>query len=338
MKLQTWLKKFGSALSWLPVLALSLGLAYAEHPKLANDLPDDTSMVDVIIQYKQPPTQADHRKVSEKGGQLKQSLESPNGAVYSVSAAEWKTWPKTENVAYISPDRSVQGTLEYANPTVYANIARRYGWDGTGVGVAVIDSGLQGRPDLNFKSGTSRVVYSQSFIAGLDATDFYGHGTHVAGIVAGNGYQSTGPNATRSFIGIAPNATIVALRVLDGNGNGTDSAMIGAINQAIPLKAKYNIRVINLSLGRPVYENYNKDPLCLAVEKAWQKGIVVVVAAGNEGRNNTFGTNGYGTITAPGNDPYVITVGAMKDASTASRADDSIASYVKRSHSGGPHR
>ena len=86
--------------------------------------------------------------------------------------------------------------------------------------------------------------------------------------------------------------------------------MISAIQQAISLKSTYNIRVINLSLARGVYESYTLDPLCQAVESAWKAGIVVVVAAGNMGEYNGAGTNGYATIGAPGNDPYVITVGA----------------------------
>ena len=123
---------------------------------------------------------------------------------------------------------------------------------------------------------------------------------------------------------------LINLRVLDQNGAGTDSQVIAAIQTAIQLKSKYNIRVINLSLGRPVYESYALDPLCQAVEQAWKAGIVVVVAAGNDGRNNNAGTNGYGTIAAPGNDPYVITVGAMNTAGTSSRSDDQIASYSSK--------
>ena len=106
--------------------------------------------------------------------------------------------------------------------------------------------------------------------------------------------------------------------------------MIAAIGRAIELKDQYNIRVINLSLGRPVYESYETDPLCQAAEAAWNAGIVVVVAAGNLGRDDSFDNDGYGTITAPGNDPYVITVGAMKTNATASRADDLIASYSSK--------
>ena len=88
--------------------------------------------------------------------------------------------------------------------------------------------------------------------------------------------------------------------------------------------------MINLSLGRPVTSSYVNDPLCQAVQQAWQAGIVVVVAAGNDGRDNSQGTNGYGTITAPGNSPYVITVGAMNTVGTLTTADDKIASYSSK--------
>ncbi len=106
------------------------------------------------------------------------------------------------------------------------------------------------------------------------------------------------PEMHASVRGITPAANLIDLRVLDQNGSGTESAVIAAIEQSIALRAKYNIRVINLSLGRPVYESYKVDPLCQAVEAAWNAGIVVVVAAGNDGRDNSWGTNGYGTITA----------------------------------------
>src|SRR5262249_31711273 len=120
------------------------------------------------------------------------------------------------------------------------------------------------------------------------------------------------------------------LRVLDQNGQGTDSGVIAAIQQAIYLQSKYKIRVINLSLGRRVYESYKLDPLCQAVEAAWKKGLVVVVAAGNYGRDNSMGTSGYATITSPGNDPYVITVGAMKTENSPDRSNSLITSYSSK--------
>src|SRR5207302_6634631 len=135
---------------------------------------------------------------------------------------------------------------------------------------------------------------------------------------------NAGAASNNTYKGIAPNANIINLRVLDANGSGQDSAVIGAIQRAIQLKSTYNIRVINLSLGRPVFESYTLDPLCQAVESAWNAGIVVVVAAGNNGRDDSQNTNGYGTIQAPANDPYVFTVGAMKTMNTPGRADDLI--------------
>jgi serine protease AprX len=193
-------------------------------------------------------------------------------------------------------------------------------------------AGIRGNADLNTpRLNTSRVVYSQSWVNdGAGALDLYGHGTHVAGIMAGDGVNSTGPQYTKTFRGIAPNVNLVNLRVLDANGRGTDSGVIAAIQTAIQLKSKYNIRVINLSLGHPVFESYTVDPLCQAVEAAYRAGIVVVVAAGNEGRNNAQGNEGYGTIGVPANDPYVITVGAMRSMGTSTRADDLIATYSSK--------
>ena len=148
--------------------------------------------------------------------------------------------------------------------------------------------------------------------------------------MAGNGANSTGTGYFKTFRGIAPNANLINLRVLDDKGAGTDSAVISAISAAIQLKSQYNIRVINISLGRPVYESYTRDPLCLAVEKAWKAGIVVVVAAGNQGRNDTKGTQGYATVTSPANDPLAITVGAMKTMDTTAWTDDLVASYSSK--------
>ena len=109
--------------------------------------------------------------------------------------------------------------------------------------------------------------------------------------------RSPGAVVTRSFRGTAPGANLIDLRVLDANGMSNDSVIISALEQAVKLKARYNIKVINLSVGRPIPESANLDPLCKAVAAAWRQGIVVVVAAGNLGRN------GYATITSPGNSP-----------------------------------
>jgi serine protease AprX len=237
------------------------------------------------------------------------------------------------DVVYISPDRPVQGALNLAASAVNADLAHTWGWNGTGVGIAIIDSGVNPVWDLTQagNSKTPRIIYSQNFDPAANTTsDLYGHGTHVAGIIASNGGSSTCGNCDVTFQGIAPNANIINLRVLDQNGSATDSTVIAAVQTAITLQNAYNIRVINLSLGRGIFETYTLDPLCQAVEQAWKSGIVVVVGAGNYGRDNSYNNYGYGTITAPGNDPYVITVGAMKTMGTPSRSDDLIATYSSK--------
>ena len=222
-------------------------------------------------------------------------------------------------------DHPIRAKLDYAAAAVTATIAaERYGVSGAGIGVAVIDSGIT--PGAEF---AGRIVYNEDFTGG-NADDPYGHGGHVAGIIAGDGGNSHCATCNRNLQGFAPAASIVNLRVLDRNGDSSDSIVIAAIERAIELRSKYNIRVMNLSLGRPVFESYTRDPLCRAVEAAWKAGIVVVVAAGNDGRCDVFNNDGYGTINAPANDPYVITVGAMKTLETYNRADDLIASYSSK--------
>src|SRR5438309_728038 len=330
-------------LALVALLAAALSLADGKKHKLSKDLDalkgsNSGPTVDVIIQFNQAPTDVHHQKVHSKGGVLKSKMDLIKGAHYSVPVGSLDALADDPDVAYISPNRPLSGTstLDYGAESVNAPVAWQQGLDGTGVGVAVIDSGVTAVGDLYWwipanQTYGSRVVYSQNFVPGAtDASDQYGHGTHVAGIIAGAGWFSTGSNFTHTFKGIAPNANIINLRVLDQNGVGTDSSVIAAIQTAISLKSTYNIRVINLSLGRQVYESYTLDPLCQAVEAAWNAGIVVLAAAGNQGRNDSAGTGGYGTIAAPGNDPYVITVGVMKTANTPTRIDDTIASYSSK--------
>jgi serine protease AprX len=319
--------------------ALALRIASAQRSKIAPDLAriDTRSKVNVIVQFKHVPTEAQHMKVRNQGGRLTMRLGRVKAGLYSVPASALATLANDPEVAYISPDRKLKGKLDLTAEAVNAAAAWLLNLDGTGIGVAVIDSGISDHPDLANSSGASRVVYSQDFTGSGTADDQYGHGEHVAGIVAGNGASSTCPTCTRTLMGMAPNVSLINLRVLDENGSGTDSEVIAAIDQAIALASIYNIRVINLSLGRGVYESYTQDPLCQAVEAAWQAGIVVVVAAGNEGRDNSVGENGYGTVTAPGNDPFVITVGSMKDMGTADRSDDLIGSYSSKGPTGVDH-
>lgn len=327
----------------LAVILLMMSAAIhtaAAQDKLAPELRqiETGATADVIVQYRQGPTALQHRRVLDGGGELRSELAVIHAAHYSIPASQLEALSNDPDVEYISPDRVVTatsssvytGSPDYGWRTVGADLATSvFGLDGTGIGIALIDSGVDAFIDLQDAQGRDRVVYRGSFVSGA-ATDLYGHGDHVAGILAGNGTRSSGSSFTYLVRGIAPNAHIISLKVLDTTGSGTDSGVIAAIQQAIALKAQYNIRVINLSLGRPVTVSYLLDPLCQAVQQAWQAGIVVVVAAGNNGRDNSQGTDGYGTITAPGNSPFVITVGAMNTKGTLSAADDKIGSYSSK--------
>ena len=316
------------------------------NPKLSVDLAagDGQAQSKIIVQWKQKPTEVQHQKVLSRGGTLNRSFSNVSSAAYSLPSSELSALANDAEVVFITPDRPVHAKLDYSAAAVNASTAWNSGVNGAGIGIALIDSGVNSNADLN-----GRIVYNQDFTSSSSSSssggllglpllflapavgpDLFGHGEHVAGILAGNGSSSNCLLCDRHLVGIAPGANIVNLRVLDQNGVGTDSEVIAAIDQAISLAHTYNIRVINLSLGRPVYESYTLDPLCQAVEQAWKAGIVVVVAAGNDGRDNSFGNNGYGTISAPGNDPYVITVGAMKTMDTYTRTDDLIASYSSK--------
>jgi len=292
--------------------------------------PQTADTVEVIIQFRRGATlPALLNKVKAIGGSHRNTLDVIHGGLFRVPVDLLPILAQDPDITYISPDRQTfkLSPGDYILDATVTNPVINLGYTGVGIGVAVIDSGVKSNhPDFqNTSTGYSRVVYSQSFISGLDASDQYGHGTHVAGLIAGNGAVSGG-----WMRGVAQRANIINLRVLDANGAGTDSAVIAAIQRAIQLKNTYNIRVINISLGRRVSESYTLDPVCQAVEQAWKAGIVVVVAAGNYGRDNSMNTNGYATITVPGNDPYVITVGALNTHGTQSTSDDTITSYSSK--------
>src|SRR5207245_8643222 len=182
-------------------------------------------------------------KVTGKGAALKEKLSVIRGAAFtSLPAEALAQLAQDPDVAYISPDRPLQGAsnLDYTPETVNAPWAwQQLHLDGTGVGVAVIDSGVYPVADLywyNMLTGAYglRVVYSQSFVPGTtDASDYFGHGTHVAGIIASAGWYSWGNRYSHTFKGIAPNANIINLRALDQNESGTNSSVIAAIQATI---------------------------------------------------------------------------------------------------------
>src|SRR5713226_4167357 len=338
LKTTTWGRRL-AFLTLITLLAAGLSFADGKKHKLSDDLETSKggkngATVDVIIQFNQTPTAAHHQKVQNKGGVLKTKLDFIKGAHYSVPVEALDALADDPDVAYISPNRPVRRSLDHVVTAVNGDLAYASGWNGMGIGIAVVDSGVSSNYDMNSDGNVapSRIVYSQSFVAADTSTaDAYGHGTHVAGIIAGNGYDSSSLyNYPGVYRGLAPEAQIINLRALDSTGAGTDGSVIAAIQQAVALQSTYNIRVINLSLGRGVYESYTLDPLCQAVESAWRAGIVVVVAAGNMGEYNGAGTSGYATIGAPGNDPYVITAGATNTHGTGNQTAQSMTSYSSK--------
>src|SRR5271165_5631892 len=286
--------------------------------------------VKVIVQYRQVPTAWHYAKMQSRGGRLNAKLHMIKSAAFTIPVSALPKLEADPEIASVTIDHPMNVADDLTNDATGVGAAWSAGYTGAGVTVAVIDSGINdSHPDLQGANGNSRVVYHQDF-TGTPTTnssgaqyDLYGHGTHVAGIIAGNGSLSGG-----QYEGVAPGAQLVDLRALDQNGAGTDSGVIAAIQEAITLQSTYNIRVISMSLGRPIFESYTLDPVDQAVEAAWKAGIVVVAAAGNNGRFAP--TNGFGTIGVPANDPSVITVGATMTELTSSRADDQIASYSSK--------
>jgi serine protease AprX len=285
------------------LIAAPAGFAAANNAKLSPDLiAYQAPTARVLIQYNSAPGPLDLSLLQNLVGTVDSivaQLPLINAIVADLPLANILSLTNQPNVKYITLDRTFAPSLSNAAPAVNAPSAWLSGYTGAGVGIALVDSGVASHPDLNGGLlGLSRVVYSQSFVSGdLSTSDTYGHGTHIAGLIAGDGASSTGSKYSRTFKGIAPSAKLINLRVLDQNGMGTDSAVIAAISEAVTLKPLFNIRVLNLSLGRPVYESYQLDPVCQAAEAAWKSGIVVVVAAGNNGRYQ--GTNGYATTRRP---------------------------------------
>jgi serine protease AprX len=299
-------------------------------PLLQRQLSDLSGQSYVIVRAYDATTAATAATLIQLlGGTLGRPLPILSGHAARVPNAAMLTLAENAAIQRISLDRLTFGFMERTSPTIGVTAIRQeLGYDGVGIGVAVIDSGVaEWHDDLENRTapGTQRVDAFVDFVGGLPTQyDDYGHGTHVAGIIAGNGADSGGARA-----GIAPAARLVVLKVLDAMGRGRISDVIAAIDYAVSHKNRFNIRVMNLSIGAGVYESYNTDPLTIAARRAVEHGIVVVAAAGNHGKN-AQGVTQHGAISAPGNAPWVLTVGASSHMGTVDRRDDTIAAFSSR--------
>ncbi len=291
-----------------------------------RDLTDGTVRVIVATTAGEADAVADHLR------QRGRSLVKKHGIIDAVTAelpaADLDELDDDPLVTRISIDADVVGAAadggkKKSDPVASTLLATlglpQSGLTGSGVGVAVIDSGIEQGGDF---SGIG--VYDFTGTSAGPSDDF-GHGTLVSGLIASKGTQSQ-----HAYDGLAPKVRLFSLKVLDAQGHGSTSAVIDALEFAASHRVSLGIDVINLSLGHPIYEPASTDPLVQAVEAAVRAGITVVVSAGNMGRNPTTGISGYAGILSPGNAPSAITVGAIDTRNTTTRADDTVAAYSSR--------
>ncbi|HKP11708.1 MAG TPA: S8 family serine peptidase [Blastocatellia bacterium] len=317
--------------------------------------------VRALIQTNGAVTAALRQAITLAGGTVVRQFSSIDGLLAELPKSRLLDIAGRADVERISADHLAQQSASHLEAATGADLLRAYkpltdsfnGLDGSGVGIAILDSGIMaGHNDFTGLLGlTTRVTASTDIVSsntnlalfegvtgllgGLlpilnPNKDGYGHGSHVAGAAAG---RNAGNNNSRGYEGVAPNASLIDVRVLDGRGLGQTSDVIAGIDWCVANQASKNIKVMNLSLGAASTDSYVADPLCRAVRRAVAAGIVVVAAAGNYGQS-ADGLEQYGSITAPGNDPTVITVGAANTHQTDARGDESVTYFSSR----GPSR
>jgi serine protease AprX len=286
----------------------------------------DAGPVSVIVRAEPGALAVAAREVERLGGEVGRQLRVINGFTAQLPTSQVDRLAGSSGIVSVTGNEPVQmqaaayapttdaGSLYTTTVATGAQAYWKAGYTGKGVDVAVVDTGtapvggLDGAgkvvngPDLSFESQAKNLRY----------LDTYGHGTHMAGIIAGRGAGAVAGSYagdTTNFLGMAPDARIVSVKVADAMGAADVSQIIAAIDWVVQNKTTggLNIRVLNLSFGTNTTNPYTIDPLCHAVEAAWKKGITVVAATGNAGYYMTPGGPG---LTSPARDPYVIAVGA----------------------------
>jgi serine protease AprX len=332
MKKNTFLQIFiialmvlGSFSSVAPAKSVEVTKAQPILALLAAQDPDQ--IVHVIVQKMADTTDAEVR-ASALGGKVTQNLYIINAFAAEISAKAALQLSRVSSVRWVSLDAAMQSsacskcidTSKLTNAYISAIRADQV-WNnkpyiqGQGIGIAVIDSGVNPNGDLYTNMGVNRQVADIRFNSDYNQSTFdgYGHGTHVASIVGGDGSESAG-----KYIGVAPMVNIINVKVSNDDGSASIENVIQGLQWVLENKDTYNIRVLNLSLNSTVAESYHTSPLDAAVEVLWFNGVVVVASAGNKGN---------GAIYPPANDPFVITVGAVDDKGTKSIGDDVLASF-----------
>ncbi|HEX6605551.1 MAG TPA: S8 family peptidase [Chloroflexia bacterium] len=289
---------------------------------LAQAMAAPQAMLHVIVQ-KQPAAADVEAQVARLGGRVTRDLHIIHAFGADVPGRAMAQLAATSGVRWISADTPVvaagcnapcinTGNLKSSYPQT---VRAKNVWNtspgfrqGQGIGVAVLDSGITPHADLG-----NRVVANVTVGASTTVSDTYGHGTHVAGIIGGDGTASNG-----TYIGIAPKVNLVNVKISDDTGAASAADVVAGLQWVNDNKSTYNIRVVNLSLNSSVAESYNVDPIDAAVEILWFNKVVVVVSAGNDGKN---------ALNPPANDPFVITVGAIDDKGTGGTSDDRMPAF-----------
>jgi serine protease AprX len=273
--------------------------------------------VKAILQVNDTNSQALQAQLSRYGVNIESRM--PQFGALAVDIPTKAIEKIADSGNYLSLDRPINGLGHVEQTTGEDAMLAQPGnssLDGSSIGVAIVDSGVS----TKMKSLAGRIVYSKDFTGEGTTNDFYGHGTFVASMIAAQ---------KGSYGGVAPGANIVNFRVLNSQGNGSMSSLLAALNAVMSNRNTYNIRVVNVSLGAAAVDSYKNDPVCRAVRRLVDAGIVVVAAAGNEGKD-ALHPKVYGRIHSPGNEPSAITVGASNTFGTDVRSDDGVTSYSSR--------
>ncbi|MCP4428884.1 MAG: S8 family serine peptidase, partial [Chloroflexi bacterium] len=261
--------------------------------------------------------------VASMGGTVVHDLRLINAVAAEMTLETAVDLSFNANVSWVSLDGAVESagkppkddgptTVNTYLDTLGVRDAWALGYDGQGIGIALIDSGIE-HADLN-----DHVVVEVPFNIHSNIEDYSGHGTHVAGVIAGSGDGSRG-----DYAGVAPGASLIALSVGDYNGNAYESDTVAALQWIYDNKDAYNIRIVNLSINSTTTGFYHESPLNAAAEILWFNGIVVVVSAGNSGTDAQIDT----ITAAPANDPFFIAVGATDENGTDRRQNDTIPTF-----------
>jgi serine protease AprX len=301
------------------------------HPlliQIATETPNER--VSVIVQKLDPSKQAEDM-VLHLGGEVTKDLSIINAFAAELPAKSVPVLASMASVKWVSPDAVMQETkcrdcdknktdeTTWVNSYIQTIGADRVDYDaldGETVAVAVVDSGIKYQNDFDTHRGHSRVITSFPY----PNSDSFGHGTHIAGIIGGNGEKSDG-----AYRGVAPFLNLVDVKVANSKGAATTSDVVEGLQWIYENKDTYNIRVVNISLTGSVVESYTTSPLDAALEILWFNGVVVVVSAGNSGSGEDNEDNGI--LYPPANDPFVITVGATDENGTEGISDDTVASF-----------